>query len=580
MSVILGLNTGHPDTSACLAVNGEVTAAISEERLGRRYKYDPSFPIQAIKFVLEKSDLDLRDVTDIAISRNTKSNLIPKLKYALSKPNMVSNLAQKNLARQNSFKENLISLYGSFGLSSRFVAPIYPVEHHVAHIASAYYTHANDGICLGVSYDGSGDFASVMIAECRDKHISPRKRLHLPHSLGHFYSAMCQFIGFDNFGEEYKVMGLAPYGNPVFIKELSRILNIGSVHTLPKLNSKYINVQKALRDSEFKVGTTLRIKKLYTKHVEEIFGRARSRDEPLTQREMDIARSTQVVFESAASNIIKLGLKTVKANNLVLAGGCALNGVMNAKIERDFRFDNVYQHSASGDDGTALGAALYCYNKKYADKKAGVLKGAYLGQSYNDNEIIEILKKENCSYSLFSDDDELLKYTAEAIIEGKVIGWFQGRSEWGPRALGNRSILASPLIPDMKSIINEKIKKRESFRPFAPSVLEEDVANYFVQDIKSPYMMHVVKFKPEYQNKFPAVTHVDGTGRVQSVNKEFNPRYYALLKHLKEKCGHGVVLNTSFNENEPIVETPLQALSVFQRTDIDLLVLGNVVVVR
>lgn len=579
MSVILGLNAGHPDAAACLVVDGVIIAAIAEERLGLRYKYDPSFPINAINFVLNASGYSIADVTDIAVARKTTANLFPKIKYVLSRPSLITDILHRNMKRNNNFETELRNVFKTNKLDEQSLPPIFAVEHHTAHIASAYYTN-NVEEAVGISYDGSGDFVSVMVAKCIGKEIRPIDKLCLPHSLGHFYSAICQFIGFDNYGEEYKVMGLAPYGSPTYLDELSKVLDVGSEVELPKLNLDYVDVHTALRNSSLVAGSNLKLGTLYTPKLIDLLGKPRARTEAITQKQKDIARSAQAIFESAASNIIKKALVLEPSENLVLAGGCALNGVMNAKIHRDFYPLKMHQHSASGDDGTALGAALYCFNKKYAKYKSGYLKAPYLGGSFSDTEIENLLKQEQIPYKYYQDENVLLSYVAQKIVDGGVVGWFQGRSEWGPRALGNRSILASPLLPDMKETINEKIKKRESFRPFAPSVLEQDAHLYFEQDVKSPYMMHVVKFREKYRSMFPSVTHIDGTGRIQTVNKDFNPRYFNLIQEVKLRSGHGMLLNTSFNENEPVVETPLQAISVFNRTTIDLLVLQNCVVER
>jgi carbamoyltransferase len=579
MTNILGLNIGHPDTSACLLRNGELVAAVAEERLGRRIKHDSNFPANAIRWILNSSNLKVSDIDYIAISRNPRKNLSRKVADALLNPISAKARFQNFMARNSAVSDikNLIAaVFNEPSSNCKF--EVVNVEHHLAHISSSYFTSGLDR-AKAVSFDGSGDFVSVMLAECYDTSIEVLHRTYLPHSLGHFYSALCQFIGFSKFGEEYKVMGLAPYGNNSYERELEEVMKVEGRNIV--LNKRFMNVSRAASFGNLsKIHEC--VPKLYDKNLEILLGRARNRNEPITQREMDIAKSTQIVFENAVHEVVKSFLKP--GDNLIQSGGCSLNGVNNAKILKDFDVTDYYLHPAAADDGTAVGAAFYVWNVMLRKKSRFHMKHAFWGPDYSLDEIKQTLtelgRRDDIRVEELQSTEKTIAAAAVDISTNKVIGWYQGASEWGPRALGNRSILANPQHKDMKNIINLKIKKRESFRPFAPSVLDEDVKHYFKQDIYSPFMMHVVEFKDEYKKLFPAVTHVDGTGRLQSVSKESNPTYHALIKKVKELTGHGVVLNTSFNENEPVVDTPLQAYACFQRTDMDVLYLKNFRIIK
>ena len=579
MTAILGLNAFHPDSSACLVVDGKLVAAIAEERLGQRNKHTMAFPINAIKTVLSHGGVSLSDVTHLAIARSTSSNLLAKARYTLGTPSIGINAAIEFFKRQTNTKDILENLSEQLGVdASQVQYDTFFVEHHLAHIASSYFVSDLDK-SAALSYDGSGDFASAMSAVCEGTKIDVIGKVCLPDSLGHFYSSMCQFIGFDLFGEEYKVMGLAPYGEDLFETEMNKILKIDSLKWF-KLNKKMFQTHKGLSESSLEDGKEMRLGKLYTPKLIELLGQPRERNAPITQREKNIAKSTQRHFERAATNCLKHLETKASLKDLVLSGGCSLNGVMNAKIYRNFDVENMYIQAAASDDGTAIGAAFACWHMHLKQTERFHMKHAFWGNEYSPQQIRKAIKLANYSINEFKTQSQTVEIAANYIAAGSVVGWFQGRSEWGPRALGNRSILANPTIPSMKEIINKKIKKRESFRPFAPSVLREDVAKLFEQNIDSPFMMHVVKFKEEFRNTFPAVTHVDGTGRLQTVDKENNALYYQLINAVKKRTGFGIILNTSFNENEPVVETPEQAIACFDRTGMDVLVMGNFIITK
>lgn len=579
MTAILGLNAFHPDASACLVIDGKLVGAVAEERLGPRRKHTMAFPENAVRWLLADARLRLSDITHVAVARAPKANVLAKARYALWNPRVGIEAAARFLNRQKETATTLSSLPSICGEdSARVKYEIYNVEHHLAHIASAYYLSDFDS-AAGFSYDGSGDFASAMAARCEGTRIEILDRVQVPHSLGHYYTAMCQFIGFDLFGEEYKVMGLAPYGEDVFADQMQRIVMTEGVDWF-QLDPAFFTIHRGLSEARLDDGAQMRLGRLFSDKVIEMFGVPRARGSEITQREKDIARSTQVQFERAAANCLRTLARKVPLDRLAMAGGCALNGVMNARIHRDFGVERTYLQCAASDDGTAIGAAYACWHMGLGRRERFHMTHAFWGPEYPEWRVRQAIADAGHVAHECRDMDEAVRMAADHIADGAVLGWYQGRSEWGPRALGNRSILANPAIPDMKDTINHKIKKRESFRPFAPSVLREEVGRFFEQDIESPFMMHVVRFKPEWRQIFPAVTHVDGTGRLQSVDRRSNSLYHKLITAVKARTGYGIVLNTSFNENEPVVDTPEQAIACFDRTDMDVLVLGRFVLVK
>jgi len=574
MSVILGINAFHADSAACLVVQGDLVAAVAEERLGARQKHCPSFPEHAIRSVLKSAGLGLRDVTHVAIARNPKANLSAKAGYVLSRPTKSLAAVWEHLSRNQATRDTfaqLAEICGAPRAHARF--QIVNVEHHLAHIASAYYVSPFNGLAAGFSYDASGDFVSAMAARCEGNQIEVLDRVALPHSLGFFYTALCQFIGFDEFGEEYKVMGLAPYGEDKFPELMRRLVTLDDKHWF-RLAKGFFGMHEGGRSGATDGKSHIIMGRLYTDRLVHELGEPRARNDSLGEREKDIARSCQVRFEEAAVHCLRKLHALVPTENLVMAGGCALNGVANARILRDTAFRNPYLQSAASDDGTCLGAAYWCYHNVAGGSKRFHMRHAFWGPAYSQDDTKRVAETAGMPFRCL-EPENLIEAVVELLRSGKVVGWYQGASEWGPRALGNRSILADPTHPEMKEIINAKIKRRESFRPFAPSVLAERACDYFEQTVASPFMMHVVKFKAEWRKKLPAVCHVDGTGRLQTVSREENPLYYDLIKKFGEKSGVSVVLNTSFNENEPIVDTPRQALDCFLRTDMDGLCLGN-----
>jgi len=575
MVVILGINAFHADSAACLVVDGQLLGAIAEERLGPRVKHSSAFPSCAILKLLSDANLTLLDVTHVAIARDPKANFLSKINYVLRRPFQNIKAVLQHLNRNSETSGVVDQLAEICGVDAKKLSiRLIHVEHHLAHIASAYYLSPFEGLTAGFSYDGSGDFVSLMAAKCEGNRIDIVDKVLLPNSLGFFYTAMCQFIGFNNFGEEYKVMGLAPYGDDIYRDEMAKLVKLDAGSWF-ELGKGYFGMHNGEPSGHVDESGSLASGIFYTDKLVKLFGKPRFRGDPIGKRELDLAKSTQVRFEEAAIHALNKLHKLVPTSNLVMAGGCALNGVTNARILRDTQFSEMYIQPASSDDGTSLGAAYYTWHHILGNQKRFSMKHAFWGPEYSDDEIRKVAEGSDFLCKICIDQDDLVESASKLIADGLVIGWYQGKSEWGPRALGNRSILANPGIATMKETINLKIKRRESFRPFAPSVLKEDVDKYFEQNIESPFMMHVVKIRPQWRELLPAITHVDGTGRLQSVDGIDNPLYYKLITAFKARTGIGMVLNTSFNENEPVVDTPQQALDCFIRTDMDALCLGR-----
>lgn len=574
MSAILGLNSHHPDSSAALVLDGQLVAAVAEERLGQRLKHDPCFPSRAIRAVLEAGGISARELTHIAIPHDANANLQAKARYVLSHPVSSVRAVVENRRRRREERGVAGDIASAAGVAPDAVrATVVPVEHHLAHIASAYYCSPFDGLTAGFSFDASGDFVSAMAARCEGTKIEVLNRVHLPESLGFFYTAACQFIGFDGFGEEYKVMGLAPYGVDRYADFMNQAVQLGKADWF-KLGRGLFTMHSGGESGELDENNHVVQGHLFTERWKEALGEPRTRGSELTQREKDIARSCQVRFESAALHCLSRLHELVPTARLVSAGGCALNGVANARVLRDTPFNETYLQAASADDGLSVGAAMWAWHNVAGGKERFHMKHAYWGPEHSAAAVETAARSSGTE--VFEVPRALLPAIGAKLIRaGLVLGWYQGRSEWGPRALGNRSILADPTQPQMKDLINDKIKRREMFRPFAPTVLRHAVSTYFEQDVFSPFMMHVVKIKEQWRERLPAITHVDGTGRLQSIERETNPLYFDLIEAFGRLSGIPIVLNTSFNENEPIVDTPQQAVQCFQRTGLDALCLGQ-----
>lgn len=581
MTVILGINAFHADTAACLVIDGKLAGAVGEERLGSRVKQTSAFPVNATRWLLESNGLRLKDVTHVAIPRDTSANRIAKAAWVAKNPVRGLNAALEHFSRKKDTEDGVYGLATELGedpASARF--KVVNVEHHLAHIASAYFLSPFEEVTAGFSYDASGDFASAMAARCEGPRIEILDRVTLPDSLGFFYTALCQFIGFDRFGEEYKVMGLAAYGEDTYRSHMQQLVQLDESGWF-RLAENYFSMHEGGTSGATDPDGHPHIDRMFAHRLTELLGAPALRGE-VTQREKDIARSTQVRFEEAAVHCLNRLHNLVPSERLAMAGGCALNGVANARILRDTAFSTAYLQAAASDDGTCLGAAYYTWHHVLGRHERFHMSHAFWGPEHSDASmrIATYSASGQAVIRELPNQAAAVDAAAELIANGVVVGWYQGRSEWGPRALGARSILANPAITSMKETINAKIKRRESFRPFAPSVLTEDASTYFEQDVYSPFMMHVVRIRPEWRGRLPAITHVDGTGRIQSVEQASNPLYHSLISAVKRRTGIGMVLNTSFNENEPIVDTPQQAINCFLRTDLDALCLGRYLLLK
>lgn len=574
---IIGLNIFHGDSSACIIKDGKLLAAVEEERF-KRIKHYAGFPYQAINYCLEEAEISINEVDHIAINTNPKANYFKKVFYTLkNKPNFKLVLDRLKNKKAKSNIEN--DLKKKFKVT-KINAKIHYIEHHMAHLASAHLASSFKN-SITVSVDGFGDFSSSAWGIGKGNKIKINKQIFFPHSLGIFYQAMTQFLGFPNYGDEYKVMGLAPYGNPTYMREMHEILYTkkNGEYSLNLDLFKHHNekISYEWRDGSPKVG------QLFNSKMEKIFKiPPRKKNTSLSQNYLDIARSTQAMYEKAFFNLLNAVYKKHKITNLTLSGGCAMNSVANGKIFQNSPFKKIYIPAAAGDAGGAIGSAFTVAVKLGFQKKNLEINHAYLGPSFENNYHKILLKKNQnrinkarCTIKYIGEENVLCSSIAKCISKGKVVGWFQGRMEWGPRALGNRSILGDPRLSNMKDILNLKIKRRESFRPFAPSILREEVSKWFEKDDDVPFMMQVYQIKKNKQKLVPAITHVDGSGRLQTVHASTNIRYYKLIQEFKKLTNIPIILNTSFNENEPVVCLPEEALETFLRTKMDILVLGN-----
>jgi len=570
---ILGINAYHGDSSACILKDGIVIAASEEERF-RRIKHWAGFPSEAIKFCLGEANIDITQVDYITISRDPSANIHKKILHAAK--NLVSVKALKdrlaNTKKVGSVKAELSKVFNI--PEDQIKAEVKNIEHHRSHLASAFFASPFDEAAI-LSIDGFGDFTSTMIATGKGNKIEVLDTVIYPHSAGIFYTSLTQYLGFPHYGDEYKVMGLAPYGEPKYVDELKKII-LFKDNGLFELNTNYFKHAKEGVAMSWENGDP-HIDSIFSEELEKLLGPARKSGEELTQKHKDIATSVQRVTEELIFHILNHLQKRTGLKNICIAGGVAQNSVANGKILEKTTFEHIYIPSAGHDAGTALGSALWLYNHILENDRLPAIYNAYTGAKSTNEEVEACLKADNIEYTKYN-DEELLEVVSDALVDGKVIGWFQGRAEFGPRALGHRSIIVDPRRTDAKELLNAKIKRRESFRPFAPSILEEYVSEYFEKTDKVPFMEKVYPIKKEKHAEIPAVTHVDGTGRLQTVEK--GDRYYDLIEKFRQKTGTPILLNTSFNENEPIVNTPKEALDCYLRTEMDMLVMENCVVKR
>jgi carbamoyltransferase len=592
---ILGLSAYYHDSAAALLIDGDIVAAAHEERFTRR-KHDASFPSNAAKYVLSEAGITLDDLTAIAFYDKPylKFERLLETYHAFAPRGLRSFLSampvwiKEKLFMRKMLKDELCKI--SEGNPKQLLFP----EHHLSHAASAFYPSPFEEAAI-VTVDGVGEWATTTIGHGKGGEIKILRQLNFPHSLGLLYSTFTYYCGFKVNSGEYKLMGLAPYGNPnseqfkkwkqIILDELVDVREDGSF----LLNMHYFN---------FATGLTM----CSDDKWEKLFGVSRRRPETeLTQPYMDLALAIQQITEDLVFRLVNTAKRLTGSDHLVMAGGVALNCVANGKILKNGTFKNIWIQPAAGDAGGALGAAYvawHIWQKKKRNLNSGQdsMKGAYLGPQFSSSDVERIARKYNAPYKKYSDFDQLCHHIADLLAQGHVIGWFQGRMEYGPRALGNRSILGDPRNPDMQKKLNLKIKYREGFRPFAPSVLEEDITEYFDLDAPSPYMLLVSPVQEQIKNPLPdnydhmemyqrlyhirstipAVTHVDYSARIQSVNRDTNEKYWKLINTFKDKTGCALLVNTSFNvRGEPIVCTPEQAYICFMRTEMDYLVINN-----
>jgi carbamoyltransferase len=575
---VLGINAYHGDVAAALVRDGVLISAVEEERF-RRVKHWAGYPRDAIRSCVEVAAAAATDIDHFAISRSPKAHLWRKALFALrTRPR--GDLIINRLKNRHQVGDVAARLGETLGLDRRRVANrLHWVEHHPAHLASAYYASPFDEAAV-CAIDAFGDFVSTSFAVGRGTRLEVIHRVFFPHSLGLLYLAITQYLGFLRYGDEYKVMGLAPYGEAAFATQLRKLVRL-----LPEgefdLDLSFFRHHRE-GDRMTWDGGEPTIGQVFAPKLEMLLGPARRPEDPLEPRHEAIAASVQVVFEEAAFHVLRHLYEKTRLPRLCLAGGCAMNSVANGKIREQTAFREVFIQPAAGDNGSALGAALYVAHQVLGQPRRFVMEHAYWGPSFSDEEMARALagraedfRRVDCRVNRIDDEDKLCTRTAEFIAAGGVVGWFQGRMEWGARALGNRSILADPRRADMRDIINTKIKFREKFRPFAPSILEESLDDYFVGAVADPFMVQVYPVRPDKRGVIPAVTHVDGSGRLQAVSRATNPLFWSLIKAFEKETGIPVLLNTSFNENEPIVHKPEEALDCFLRTRMDVLVMGH-----
>lgn len=574
--IIVGINAYHADSSAAIFVNGKMIAAIEEERF-TRLKHWAGFPGLSIAFCLKEAGVNWQDVDFFAIGRDPRAKFFKKVLFLASHPGGSIRVVKDRLSNSRKVASIEKELSVLSGLSeSSFAGKVRNIEHHRSHLASAFFASPfEEAACLSI--DGSGDFSTTMTGIGKGNKITVLDSLDFPHSLGIFYTAFTQWLGFPHYGDEYKVMGMAPYGEPIYAEKLKEVIQLTG-DGLFRLNLSYFRDATSgvisYGDDHIPV-----VAPLFSDKLVQVFGAPRKKEDALTQFHKDMAASIQRMAETVIFHILENLHKKTGLDRVCIAGGVAQNSVANGKITRNTGFKEVYIPSAGHDAGISMGAALYVQHQEQQMDRQPPIYSAYTGSRFSNEEIRKILDAKGIAYTQM-DDVDLYDRVTECLIGGGVVGWMNGRAEFGPRALGGRSILADPRRTDAKEILNAKIKRRESFRPFAPSILKEYVDDYFELNEPVPFMEKVFPIRKEKRSSIPAVTHVDGTGRLQTVDRDVSPRYYALIDAFRAKTGVPILLNTSFNENEPIVNKPEEALDCYLRTSMDMLVMENIVVQR
>ena len=576
---ILGLNIYHADSAACLIKNGSIEFAIEEERINR-IKHWAGFPLESIKACIKHANIDFDQIDYIAINTNPYSNIFEKIKYSVTNFSNYENFIKKFFSKlkKTSFKNILMR---EFNLKK--IPKINFYDHHLCHLASSHFP-SNFKDSLLISADGFGDFASTTAALSKGKRIKFINKILFPHSLGIFYQAFTQFIGFRNYGDEYKVMGLSGYGKNKFKDEVDKVIKLNKENF--ELNLNYFNHHSSNIDMKWN-NQSPKFTNLFNENLPKLF-KYNFQEKEVSEVHADLAHSVQNKYEEIIINYIKHFKNLHNTDYLSLSGGCAMNSLANGKIMENLNFKDVYIPPAPGDSGGAVGAAILCYNELNYTPENKFYANPYLGNDLDEKNLSKVIdekieknthgKKIYCEK--IKSEEILISKVSSYLANNKVVGWFQNRMEWGPRALGNRSILANPAYENMKDIINLKIKRREKFRPFAPSILEEHLDEWFEQKLDVPYMSAVFKIKKDKINKLPAVAHVDNTGRLQTVSIKKNQLFHKLIQSFFKISGVPILLNTSFNENEPIVNTSGQAIDCFLRTKMDILAIGKYILKR
>lgn len=574
--IVLGINAYHADSSAAIFVNGQMIAATEEERF-RRVKHWAGYPSMAIAFCLREAGVSIQEVDYITVGRDPKAKLLRKAMFLLADPFAGFSTVRNRLYNSRQIKSLANEVALQFALDPTILKnKLIHVEHHRAHLASAFFASPFEEAAV-LSIDGAGDFTTTMIATGKGNKLNIIDSVDFPVSCGTFYTSFTQFLGFPHYGDEYKVMGLAPYGKPVFLEQVMKLIKLKD-NGLFDWDHRYFKSarQVVVTYNEQHIPV---VGQLYSDSFVKLFGPARKQSDELEQKHKDLAASVQKATELLLIHILKHLHDRTGLTKVCIAGGVAQNSVANGKFIGATGFDELYIPSAGHDAGLSMGSALYHLHQNLSYSRQEPVYSAYTGAKFSNDEIEAYLNERGISYRKYS-EDELYPIVVEQLIKPGVVGWFSGRAEFGPRALGARSILADPRNPAAKDLLNLKIKRRESFRPFAPSILEEYVSEYFEKTERVPFMEKVFPIKEDKKGLIPAVTHIDGTGRLQTVMSNVSPRYYQLIEAFRKRTGIPILLNTSFNENEPIVNSPAEALDCFLRTQMDMLVLENCVISR
>jgi carbamoyltransferase len=561
---VLGLAT-MGEAAAALFWNGELVHAVEEERFSRR-KHHVGFPFEAIASCLKSAGITLAEVDHIAhywrpwILGHRIGHTIPML---LANPELFRARARRGAQQLGGQYRRMFQIRSTLAEAfGRHAGRIHYVEHHLAHAASAFYASGYERAAI-LTLDGAGESTTTLLSLGEGTKIRPLERVKLPHSLGQFYSAATNFLGFDMFeGDEYKVMGMAAYGRPQYYDFLRKNVLMTNGGPRFKLDISYLDHHLAKHQ-------------VYTEKIRSVFGAPRRHDEEIVERHYDVAASVQRVLEETVLHLARELHALTGASHLCLAGGVALNSLMNGRILREGPFEHVFIQPAANDAGGALGSALYLLHHKLGEPRGWEMRDAFLGPSFSSERCRSAVRSAGLDFTEI-ERAALPRTAARALASGKILAWFQGKMEWGPRALGHRSFLADPRDPKAKESLNDRIKLREPFRPFAPSLLEEAAPRYFGQSIVSPYMLLVLPVVPTRRSEIPAVVHVDGTARPQTVSRAQESLYWELIREFEKLSGVPALLNTSFNIQEPIVCTPEEAVATFLRSSVDALVLENV----